>query len=178
MLLLRRACARARRARAYPYKFMKPSEHRIPRAYRTVRLGALANFRILHSKISHKTNKQWVRYGTMQSKSGRIDSIFKKNRTFASEGSSSSSRPSKELFAPLVSVYTLSRSKSPDSAGPGLKLVLFVQLLNCVYTSSVPVEQCVHFLSTAPRELCVDYLSNTVALTDFTSWKKVFASRP
>jgi hypothetical protein len=28
-------------------------------SYRTVRLGAPANFRILQSKISHETNKQW-----------------------------------------------------------------------------------------------------------------------
>jgi hypothetical protein len=29
------------------------------KSYRTVRLGAPANFLILHSKISHETNKQW-----------------------------------------------------------------------------------------------------------------------
>jgi hypothetical protein len=39
--------------------------------YCTVRLGAPYKFRILHSKISHETNKQWVRYGTMQSESTR-----------------------------------------------------------------------------------------------------------
>jgi hypothetical protein len=41
------------------------------KSYLTVRSGALAKFRILHSKISHETNKQWVRYGTMQSESMR-----------------------------------------------------------------------------------------------------------
>jgi hypothetical protein len=41
------------------------------KSFRTVRLGAPTNFRILHSKIRHETNKQWVRYGTMQSESGR-----------------------------------------------------------------------------------------------------------
>ena len=29
------------------------------KSYRTVRSGAPANFRILHGKISHETNKQW-----------------------------------------------------------------------------------------------------------------------
>ena len=41
--------------------------------YCTVRLGAPAKFRILHSKISHKTNKQWVKYNTaLCSRSDRV----------------------------------------------------------------------------------------------------------
>ena len=67
----------------------------------------------------------------------------------------------------------LSRSNSPDSAGPAQKLVLCVQLLSCVYISSVPVQQCVHLLSTALQQLCVHYLPNTVALKDSASWKSV-----
>ena len=46
----------------------------VRRRYRTVRLGRWAphtNFRILYSKITHETNKQWVSYGTMQSESTR-----------------------------------------------------------------------------------------------------------
>jgi hypothetical protein len=57
----------------------------------------------------------------------------------------------------------LNRSNSLDSAGPGRKLVLCVQLLSCVYISSVhvpvpvhgSVQQCVHLLSTASQQLCV-----------------------
>jgi hypothetical protein len=68
--------------------------------------------------------------------------------------------------------HILSRSNWPDSAGHGWKLVLCVQLLSCVYISSVLVQQCVHLLSTASHQLCVHYLSNTVALTDSANWKK------
>jgi hypothetical protein len=64
------------------------------------------------------------------------------------------------------------------STGPGRKLVLCVQLPSCVYMSSVPVQQCVHLLSTASQQLCVHYLPNIVALKDSASWKKVVASRP
>ena len=78
----------------------------------------------------------------------------------------------------LTFLIPLSRSNSPDSAGPGRKLVLCVQLLSCVYISSVPVQQCVHLLSTASQQLCVHYLPNTVVLIYSTSWEKVFASRP
>ena len=72
----------------------------------------------------------------------------------------------------------LSQSNSPDSAGPARKLVLCVQLLSCVYISSVPVQQCVHLLSTALQQLCVHYLPNTVALKDSASWKKYFPPYP
>ena len=57
-----------------------------------------------------------------------------------------------------------SRSNSPDSAGPRRKLVLCVQLLSCAYISSMPVQQCVHFPSTASQQLCVHYLTNTVKM--------------
>ena len=55
------------------------------KSYRTVRLGASANFRILHTKISHETNEQWVMYGTMQSESARGACYARTPRPRASE---------------------------------------------------------------------------------------------
>ena len=81
-------------------------------------------------------------------------------------------------YAKVELIPPVSRSNSPDSAGPARKLVLCVQLLRCVYISSVPVQQCVHLLSTALQQLCVHYLPNTVALKDSASWKKYFPPDP
>ena len=54
------------------------------RSYRTVRLGAPAKLKKLHSKIGRRVDFARVRYGTMQSESMRNQDVLKCDRLFRS----------------------------------------------------------------------------------------------